>query len=265
LPEAMVAPAPVSALLHAVAVVKAGAYGIVRVIYDVFGLELASELNVLLPLALAASFTIVYGSIRALGQDDLKRRLAYSTVSQVSYITLGAALLGPIATVGALVHLVHQGIMKITLFFCAGVFAETLGVHSIHEMRGVGRRMPLTMTAFTIGAFGMIGVPPVAGFISKWHLGLGALQSGEPWVIAVLVTSSILNAAYFLPIVYAGWFGDPASDDVAAAAGAEAKWSLLGPALVTATLSLLAGVGAGWAWSPLGVADIVALERIFGR
>jgi multicomponent Na+:H+ antiporter subunit D len=148
LPRAMVAPAPVSALLHAVAVVKAGAFGIVRVVYDVFGVEFAAQLRVTQPLAVLASFTIIWGSLRALYQDDLKRRLAFSTVSQVSYITLGVAIAGPVATIGGIVHLVHQGIMKITLFFCAGNLAETLGIHRISEMDGCGRRMPLTMVRF---------------------------------------------------------------------------------------------------------------------
>jgi multicomponent Na+:H+ antiporter subunit D len=138
----MVAPAPVSALLHAVAVVKAGAFGIVRVVYDVYGIEFAHDLGLLTVLAVAASITIIYGSMRALAQDDLKKRLAFSTVSQVSYIALGISLFGPIGTVGGLVHLVHQGIMKITLFFCAGNYAETLGVHKISETDGAGRRMP---------------------------------------------------------------------------------------------------------------------------
>jgi multicomponent Na+:H+ antiporter subunit D len=120
LPQAMVAPAPVSALLHAVAVVKAGAFGIVRVVDDVYGVEVAANLGVTAPLAVLAAVTIIYGSVRALFQDDLKRRLAFSTVSQVSYIVLGIAIVGPIATIGGLVHLVHQGVMKITLFFCAG-------------------------------------------------------------------------------------------------------------------------------------------------
>ena len=179
LPQAMVAPAPVSALLHAVAVVKAGAFGIVRVVYDVFGVEFAASLGVMQPLAWLAAVTIIYGSLRALFQDDLKRRLAFSTVSQVSYIALGVAIVGPIATIGGIVHLVHQGLMKITLFFCAGNLAETLGVHKISEMNGAGRRMPWTMAAFTVGAFGMIGAPPIAGFISKWYLGLGALETGQ--------------------------------------------------------------------------------------
>ncbi len=157
LPLAMVAPAPVSALLHAVAVVKAGAFAIVRVVYEMFGVEFAATLGVLTPLAVVAAVTIVYGSLRALMQDELKKRLAYSTVSQVSYIVLGTALLGPVATTGALVHLVHQGLMKITLFFSAGNYAETLGVHHVSEMDGIGRRMPWTTTAFTVGALGMIG------------------------------------------------------------------------------------------------------------
>jgi multicomponent Na+:H+ antiporter subunit D len=206
LPEAMVAPAPVSALLHAVAVVKAGAYGIVRVVHDLYGVDLASDLGVLLPLAVLASITIVYGSVRALGQEDLKRRLAYSTVSQVAYIALGAALVGPLATTAALVHLMHQGLMKVTLFFCAGNVAETLGVHSVRDMDGVGRRMPFTMGAFTIAAFGMMGVPPMAGFVSKWYLGLGGLEAGQGWVLLVLAASSLLNAAYFLPVIANAWF-----------------------------------------------------------
>ncbi len=199
LPQAMIAPAPVSALLHAVAVVKAGAFGIVRVVYDVYGVEFAADLKLLLPLAVIASITIVYGSVRALFQDELKKRLAYSTVSQVSYIALGTAIFGPIASIGGIVHLVHQGLMKITLFFCAGNYAETLGIHHISEMRGVGQRMPWTTLAFTLGALGMIGVPPMAGFISKWYLGRGALAADMDWVLWVLVASSLLNAAYFLP------------------------------------------------------------------
>jgi multicomponent Na+:H+ antiporter subunit D len=130
LPQAMVAPAPVSALLHAVAVVKAGAYGIVRVVHDLFGLPLADDLGVLRPLAVVAAVTIVYGSLRAVVQDDLKRRLAFSTVSQLSYIVLGISVVGVISTTGGLVHLVHQGIMKVTLFYCAGNLYRELGVRT---------------------------------------------------------------------------------------------------------------------------------------
>jgi multicomponent Na+:H+ antiporter subunit D len=252
----------VSALLHAVAVVKAGAFGIVRVVYEVYGIEFASDLGVLAPLGAVAAVTIVYGSLRALAQDDLKRRLAYSTVSQVSYIVLGAAILGPVATVGGLVHLVHQGLMKITLFFCAGNLAETLGIHKVSEMSGCGRRMPYTMAAFTVGAFGMIGVPPVAGFVSKWYLGSGALAAGEGWVIAVLVASSLLNAAYFLPVLHRAWFQPQAGrwPDETAAAG-DAKPSLLWPALATGAAALAAGLLAGVPWSPLGWAKLIAVRE----
>ncbi len=265
LPQAMVAPAPVSALLHAVAVVKAGAFGIVRVVDDVYGVEATTKLGVSAPLAALAAVSIIYGSLRALFQDDLKRRLAFSTVSQVSYIVLGIAIIGPIATTGGLVHLVHQGVMKITLFFCAGNLAETLGIHKVSEMNGVGRRMPWTMAAFTIGALGMIGVPPLAGFISKWYLGVGALDAGQEWVIYILAGSSLLNAGYFLPILYAAWF-KPAPDswpDERSFGRLETSWALLAPPVVTAVLTLAVGLLASAPFSPLRWARfITALEYI---
>jgi multicomponent Na+:H+ antiporter subunit D len=263
LPNAMVAPAPVSALLHAVAVVKAGAFGIVRVVYDVYGIEFSDELGLLQPLAAAAAVTIVYGSVRALFQDELKKRLAFSTVSQVSYIALGAAILGPVATIGGIVHLVHQGLMKITLFFCAGNFAETLGIHHISHMNGIGRRMPWTMTAFTLGSLGMIGVPPMAGFISKWYLGIGGLAAGKPWVIAILITSSLLNAAYFLPIIYRGWFQEPAESgfERPSVGFLETHWMLLFPPLITALLALMAGLLADAPFSPLEWARLIAARE----
>lgn len=260
LPVAMVAPAPVSALLHAVAVVKAGAFGILRIVYDVFGVELAVSLGVLTPLAVLAGVTIIYGSLRALAQDDLKKRLAYSTVSQLSYIALGAATPGMLATVGALAHLVHQGLMKITLFFCAGNLAETLHLHKVSELNGVGRRMPLTMGAFTVAAFGMIGLPPIAGFVSKWYLGLGGLQSGNPWVLVILLSSSVLNAAYFLPIVHAAWFRPPDREwhTHRKSRFLETSWMLLLPALATAILSLAVGLFAASNWSVLDIALKIA-------
>jgi multicomponent Na+:H+ antiporter subunit D len=263
LPQAMVAPAPVSALLHAVAVVKAGAFGIVRVVYDVYGVDLAADLGVLGPLALLAGATIVYGSVRALSQDGLKKRLAYSTVSQVSYIALGTAIFGPVASIGGIVHLVHQGVMKITLFFCAGNLAETLGIHNVSEMRGCARRMPLTMAAFTVGALGMIGVPPVAGFVTKWYLGTGAVAAGSDWVLVVLAASSLLNAAYFLPILYTAWLREPVGDwpDEQPRGRFEAPLMLLGPALVTAVLSLAAGLLAAAPFSPLEWAKLIAARE----
>lgn len=266
LPRAMVAPAPVSALLHAVAVVKAGAFGIMRVVYEVFGVELAADLGVTGPLALLAAATILYGSARALFQDDLKRRLAFSTVSQVAYIVLGVAIASPIATVGGLVHLVHQGLMKITLFFCAGNLAETLGIHRVSEMSGVARRMPWTLVAFTVAAFGMIGVPPVAGFITKWYLGLGALEAGQHWVLLVLALSSLLNAAYFLPILHAAWFREPPSTwpEERVFGRRETARALLWPPLITAAAALLAGLLASLPFSPLEWVGLIA-EREFVR
>jgi multicomponent Na+:H+ antiporter subunit D len=267
LPQAMVAPAPVSALLHAVAVVKAGAFGIVRVVYDIYGVEFAHELGLLSILGTAAAITIVYGSLRALTQDNLKKRLAYSTVSQVSYIALGTAILGPIATVGGVVHLVHQGVMKITLFFAAGNYAETLGVHKVSEMDGIGRRMPGTTLSFTVGALGMIGVPPVAGFVSKWYLGLGAVEAGlASWVLPVLVASSLLNAAYFLPILYRAWFKQTTSAWPAEhipAKRLETHASLLWPPVITALLALVAGLFAAAPYSPLEWAQLIA-QREYG-
>lgn len=270
LPQAMVAPAPVSALLHAVAVVKAGAFGIIRVVYDVYGVEPMQALGLAEPLMALAAATILYGSFKALQQREIKKRLAYSTISQVSYITLGVAMLGPIAGVGALVHLVHQGLMKVTLFYCAGNFAETLGIHHIREMDGVGRRMPLTMTAFTLGALGMIGVPPTAGFISKWYLGYGALDAGYDWVLAVFVISGLLNAAYFLPLLYRGWFARapgqwPAESNLGNGrpGWGETHWMLLAPVVVTAALALLVGLFAGTTLSPLSWSQLI-INREFG-
>jgi multicomponent Na+:H+ antiporter subunit D len=265
LPKAMVAPAPVSSLLHAVAVVKAGAFGIVRVVYDVYGAETAAALGVLHPLAVAAGITIVYGSGRALFQDELKKRLAYSTVSQVSYIVLGVAIVGPVATIGGLAHLVHQGIMKITLFFCAGNYAETLGTHRVSEMNGVGRRMPWTTAAFTVAALGMIGVPFLAGAVTKQYLKLGAEQAGDTWVFWVLTASSLLNAAYFLPILWRAWIqAPPASWPHEHTFGrGETHWMLLLPPLVTAALVIWAGVFADSPFSPLAWVKLIA-EREFG-
>ena len=255
LPQAMVAPAPVSALLHAVAVVKAGAFGIVRVMFEVFGIEFAADLGVADLLLGLAALTIVYGSWRALFESDLKKRLAFSTVSQVSYVALGVALAGPLGAIGGLIHIVHQGVMKITLFLAAGNYAETLGVHKVSELSGVGRRMPWTTAAFTLGALGMIGFPPLAGFVSKWYLGLGAWEAEANWVLAVLLVSGLLNAAYFLPLLYRAWFESPPDQWPQAQTLSrvfETHALLLFPPLVTASLVVLLGVLAGLNVTSLG-------------
>jgi formate hydrogenlyase subunit 3/multisubunit Na+/H+ antiporter MnhD subunit len=178
LPAAMVAPAPVSSLLHAVAVVKAGVFGIARVVLEVYG-PLARELGLTPFLAALAAFTIIFGSVRALAQDDFKKRLAYSTVAQLSYITLGVALASPIAVAGGIAHLAHHAAMKITMFFTAGAVAEEVKAYRMSEFDGLGRRMPVTMAAFSLAALGIVGVPPVAGFVSKWFLGVGLDAAGD--------------------------------------------------------------------------------------
>lgn len=256
LPAAMTAPAPVSSLLHAVAVVKAGAFGVVRVVYDVFGAENMVTLGLSTPLAVAASITILWGSVRALQQVEIKKRLAFSTVSQVSYIVLGAALASPLAMIGGLVHLIHQGLMKITLFFCAGIFDERAGVKRIDGLNGMGARMPWTAACFSLGAMGMIGLPPLAGFVSKFYLSLGALEAGAPWVLAVLAASTLLNAAYFLPLLYRLWFL-PAADD---AKGDERAPGLVIPAVVTAAATVDVGLLAASPISPLGWATLIITQ-----
>jgi multicomponent Na+:H+ antiporter subunit D len=268
LPQAMVAPAPVSALLHAVAVVKAGAFGIVRVVYEVYGAGFAHALGLLAPLAAVAAATILWGSLRALFQDDLKRRLAFSTVSQVAYIVLGVALFVPLGTIGGLVHLVHQGLMKITLFFCAGNYAETLGIHKVSELNGAGRRMPLTTLAFSVAALGMMGAPLTVGAVSKAWLTDGAQTAGMEWAIWVLWTSSLLNAAYFLPILYRAWLrAAPAAwpdERIPARGRRETVWLLLLPPLVTAAATLAAGIFAGSDISPLAWAQMIAQREYLG-
>ncbi len=206
LPDAMVAPTPVSGLLHAVAVVKSGVFGIARVVLDVFGTDLMAELGVALPLAAVAAFTLIAASVIALRQDNLKRRLAYSTISQLSYIVLGLALLKGNALVGGLLHIPAHAFMKLTLFFCAGAIHVETHTDDISDMAGIGRRMPLTMAAFAVAAAGMAGIPLVAGFVSKWYLVIGALEGGQAIFAAALLVSGVLNIAYFWPIVYQAYF-----------------------------------------------------------
>ncbi len=209
LPAAMVAPTPVSALLHAVAVVKVGVFCILRVITGVFGTGLLASFHLGEVVCYIAAFTIIAASLVALAQDELKRRLAYSTISQLSYIVLGAALLSPRGMTGAMVHMAMHAFGKITLFFCAGAIFVATGVKHISGMAGIGRQMPVTMAAFLVGALSVIGIPPCGGFISKWYLVLGTLDSGSLLMLSVLLLSSLLNAAYFLPIVYRAFFCRP--------------------------------------------------------
>ena len=206
LPTAMIAPTPVSALLHAVAVVKAGVFGSVRVVGYVFGPELLKDIDMWIVLGYFAAFTILVASMFALAADNLKRRLAFSTISQLSYIILGAALVSENSLTGGILHIGNHAYMKITLFFAAGAIYVKTHVENISQMDGIGRQMPFTMGAFTIAALGMAGIPPVSGFLSKWYLCLGTLESHEMVFLVVLLISSVLNIAYFFPIVLRAFF-----------------------------------------------------------
>ena len=215
LPAAMVAPTPVSALLHAVAVVKAGVFTVVKVVVYIFGFDFLSGLGSTDWLLYVSGFTILAASIIALRQDNLKRRLAYSTISQLSYVVMATAILAPLSIVGAALHIAVHAFGKITLFFAAGSIYTAAHKTEVSQLDGIGRRMPWTMGAFAIGALSMIGVPPTAGFISKWYILHGALDSGQMLAVAVVIASTLLNAGYFLPIIYAAFFKKPKdnSDD----------------------------------------------------
>jgi len=257
LPSAMVAPTPVSALLHAVAVVKAGVFGVTRVVYNIYGAELMKTLSLDLLLGIAASITIIMASIYALRQDNLKLRLAYSTVSQLSYIVLGAALVSLSGTTGGILHIFNQAVMKITLFFCAGAIYAHTGKKYISEMQGIGKKMPITMAAFTIGAIGMTGFPPTAGFITKWYLAVGSLESGHIIFLLVLLVSALLNAAYWLPIVYNAFFKEPLDGNTEFD---EAPPMLVIPLVITAIFTLVFGAFASLPYTPLNLAHVAAVE-----
>jgi multicomponent Na+:H+ antiporter subunit D len=206
LPAAMVAPTPVSALLHAVAVVKAGVFAITKIIVYIFGIEFLFDSPSSGWLLYVAAFTIIAASVVALRQTNIKRLLAYSTIAQLSYVVMAAAILKPLAEVGAAIHMVAHAFGKITLFFAAGAIYVAAKKTEVHQLRGIGRRMPWTMAAFTIGALSMIGVPPTAGFVSKWYILAGAFEANNLVAVFTIIASTVLNAAYFLPILYMVWF-----------------------------------------------------------
>ncbi len=236
LPAAMVAPTPVSALLHAVAVVKAGVFTVTKVIVYIFGVDYLFAEPSSSWLLYAAAFTIIAASVVALRQQNLKRLLAYSTVAQLSYVVMAAAILKPLAEIGAAIHMVAHAFGKITLFFAAGAIYVASRKTELHQLRGIGLRMPVTMTAFTIGALSMIGVPPTGGFVSKWYILAGAFQDDNYVALATIILSTVLNAAYFLPIIYMAWFAkeDPGTD-----AHGEAPW----PAVVALALTAVLTIG----------------------
>jgi multicomponent Na+:H+ antiporter subunit D len=237
LPAAMVAPTPVSALLHAVAVVKAGVFTITKIIVYIFGIDFLFAAPSSGWLVYAAAFTIIVASVVALQQQNLKRLLAYSTVAQLSYVVMAAAILKPLAEVGAAVHMVAHAFGKITLFFAAGAIYTAARKTELHQFRGIARRMPWTMAAFTIGALSMIGVPPTGGFVSKWYILAGAFQADNYVAIAAIIASTALNAAYFLPIIFMAWFLE--EDVPPAKEHGEAPFAAVLALTITAALTLL--------------------------
>lgn len=216
LPTAAIAPTPVTALLHAVAVVKAGAFAIIRITYYSYGTDFLRGTwaqYVVMGFAIA---TILYGSARAVKEPHFKRRLAYSTVSNLSYVVFGALLMTPAGLVGSLSHLIFHAVMKITLFFCAGAVLHMTGIEYVRELNGLGKKMPVTFATFTIAALSLVGVPPLAGFISKWNLGTAAVAEGSVMAyigIGAILVSALLTAVYMLNTVIRAYFPENGFDD----------------------------------------------------
>ncbi|RJP30214.1 MAG: hypothetical protein C4536_10305 [Actinobacteria bacterium] len=264
------APSPASALLSGV-ILKAGAFGIVRVVFNVFGVELMRELNVFIVMAVLACITIVVASVFALTQDNLKRRLAYSSIGQVSYIILGLAMLAQDGALGGVMHITHHALMKGCLFLCAGVILVKTGKKNISEMKGVGYKLPITMICFSICALAMMGTPPSVGFITKWLLGSGSLEAGLPVYIVVLLVSALLNAAYFLPIIYIAFFRWEGDDEEGhgdthrpkLVFGKEADHKLVVPLVILSALVIIVGI---WVTVPGFPYSLVnpAVEDIYG-
>jgi multicomponent Na+:H+ antiporter subunit D len=239
LPAAMVAPTPVSALLHAVAVVKTGVFSTLRVVLFVFGPAAMREVGADKLALVFASVTILVASLLALRQENLKARLAFSTISQLSYIVLGAALLAPAGILGGIAHITNHAISKITLFFCAGSIYVSAHKTEVSETAGLAKQMPWTMAAFTIASLSLVGIPPFSGFVSKWYLAVGSLERGNPWLLAVLLSSSLLTAAYLGPIVYKAYFEEAKADGHHEIH--EVAWIVV-PLVLTALASLILGI-----------------------
>ncbi len=245
LPGAMVAPTPVSALLHAVAVVKVGVFCTTRTMLYVFGTDTMNALNLGIPTAYFVGFTIIAASVIALSKDNLKARLAYSTVSQLSYIIMGVALLTPHAVDGGLIHIVNHAFSKITLFFCAGAIYIAAHKKYISEMSGLGRTMPFTFGAFAIASLSMIGAPPVAGFVTKWNLLVGSMEAHQIGILLILIASTVLNVGYFAPVTYKAFFGKR-PDGEPETGIKEAPLSMLIPILIAVTISVIIGIYPGF-------------------
>lgn len=252
LPTAMVAPTPISALLHAVAVVYSGVYGILRTVYSIFGYQLMNKLIISTALPWIAVFTILIGVIIATRQDILKSRLAYHTISQLSYILLGAFTLKPWGLAGAILHMIGYSTLKITLFFCSGIISEQTGETKISKMEGVGWLLPKTMVAFSVASLGMIGMLPLNTFWSKYYLMKGSLR-GSGWPFAItLVISGLINAVCFIPTVVTGFKGNRIFPDKERGSKV---FLMLTPTLLLAGIAVFIGLYPGIVWS--GVETVV--------
>lgn len=260
LPAAMVAPTPVSALLHAVAVVKAGVFGCMRMLTYVLGPEALGKTLAPEVLAVMCAVTIVVGSFVALRQDNLKRRLAYSTIVHLSYIVLGAALVVPLGLAGAMLHMVNHGLCKITMFFCAGAIYTTNHLDRVSQLKGVGKRMPWTFAAFTVAALGLSGVPALCGFVGKVFLARGAIQADRLIYVVVMLGGSLLTAAYLLPVVKTAFF-DTADENTAHLT--EARATMVVPLVATAVLVGVFGMIPFALNSQFALASIASLN-VFG-
>ncbi len=259
LPSAMVAPTPVSALLHAVAVVKAGVFGIVRVVAFVFGAAMLDDMGGWLVLAVMSATTMLVGSALALRHDNLKRRLAYSTISHLSYIVLGVALIGPIALTGALLHIIGHGVTKITLFFAAGAIHVRTHKDNVSELDGIGRQMPITMGAFALASLSMAGIPPFVLFTSKFYLGWGAAEVGQQAFLIIYMASGVLSAAYLFPIVVRAFLRRSPEHT----RYGEADMRMVAPIAVTGVFALVWGIAPDFPFGFFALAEMIA-DASFG-
>lgn len=260
LPSAMAAPTPVSALLHAVAVVKSGVFAVIRVVGFVFGTDVMAEYGLNDILIILAGTTIIVASLLAFAQDNLKRRLAYSTVGHLSYIVLGVALLTPLGMQGGIMHIAAHATMKITLFFCAGAIYVNLHRENISNLNGIAKAMPWTMAAFTIGSMGLAGIPPLNGFVSKWYLALGSLEGDMVLPLVILIISGLLNVGYFFPIIQRAYFrkGEGLENY------GEASPFMVVPLFITASLSILFGMFPNLFFSFFDLASSIAKTLFTG-
>lgn len=256
LPSAMIAPTPVSTLLHAVAVVKAGVFGVLRLIYNIYGVDLMGQLGLGSILAGIGAFTVIVASLIAIRQDNLKRRLAYSTISQLSFIITAGALLSPAGAIASMIHIANHAFTKGTLFMSAGIIAEETGVKNVSEMKGIAKRLPWTMAIFTIASLGMVGMPPFAGYVSEWYFGWGAIQGQQSLFLAILAVNAILDALYFMPIVYTAYFDKETKDRPFERLPKETTWTMLGPIVGTSGMTVVLGLFAGLPGLPLSVARL---------